>query len=200
MLDLYLIRHGYTEGDEKNVIECNADFGLTEMGLNQAALLGKKLKEWGPFDRIYCSGLSRAIQTADAVSKCLGIPVKKDPRLNEKNVGEMAGLPRAEAFKKYPEPPGGMKLHHKMGGGTGESMLEMEFRVREFFSELCEHEEGKKVIVISHGGTNDKALRILTGASKDVIFGTGNCGIHHLQITEKMTYVGFLNYEVELLK
>ncbi|MFN8576364.1 MAG: phosphoglycerate mutase family protein [Candidatus Sericytochromatia bacterium] len=29
---LYLIRHGQSEADLKNVIECNADFDLTELG------------------------------------------------------------------------------------------------------------------------------------------------------------------------
>lgn len=196
MMDLFLIRHGHTDGDRLDVIECNADFDLTDQGREQARKLVGYLEHLAPFDVLYSSGLKRAVHTAERISERFGLDLNIDARLNEKNVGDMAGMPRKEAFNKYPAPVGGLKIHQKMGGGTGESMLEMQFRVTEFFSELLERHPDDRVIVLSHGGTLDLALKHLLSAGPANTFLTGNVGIHHLVIDQGQVRVCFLNRDI----
>lgn len=195
-MNLYLIRHGQTEGDLKNVIECNADFELSELGYQQAKLLIKELEKYSPFDFIYSSNLKRAKNTAKLIAENFGLNLIIDKRINEKNVGLMAGLSREEAFKKFPLPNDGLKVYQKMGGGTGESLLEMEFRVKEFFSELLDKNKDKTVIVISHGGTIDLALKFLLKANHLNQFCTGDVGIHNLKFIGKKLIINFLNKEI----
>lgn len=197
-MKLYLIRHGQTEGDLKNVIECNADFDLTELGYKQTELLIKELDKYSPFDLIYSSDLQRAKNTAKKIAEKFNLTLKVDKRVNEKNVGEMAGLPRQEAFNKFPIPIDGLKAYQKMGGGTGESLLEMEYRIKEFFLEIIDKNKDKNVIVISHGGAIDLGLKYLLKASELNHFCTGDVGIHNLEFINGKVIIRFLNKEITI--
>ncbi len=192
-MKIFLIRHGQSEADLKNVIECNADFDLTEHGKKQAGDLVEKLTALSPFNALYSSPLKRARGTAMLISEKHGLPVIIDDRLAERNVGEMAGMNRNEAFKKFPLPEGGLRPHHKMGGGTGESMLNFKFRTFEFFSELDEKHSNDKIIVVTHGGVINNFLCELFKTNDNVDFVTGDAGFHCIEKTGGRIIVHFLN-------
>ena len=61
-MELYIIRHGQTFSNIKNIIQGQTEGELTELGKKQASLLGKKLSKI-KFNEIYCSDLNRAKQT-----------------------------------------------------------------------------------------------------------------------------------------
>ena len=72
-LELYLIRHGQSQGNvgyDKEALtpQEQQDPILTEKGVNQAKLAGKHLSNID-FDRVYSSGLLRAIRTATEILK-----------------------------------------------------------------------------------------------------------------------------------
>lgn len=195
-MKLFLIRHGQSEADLLNVIECNADFNLTELGLKQANKLVNELEKYQPFDLLYSSTLKRAKTTAQLISEKFNLQLVTDSRLCEKNIGDMAGLSREEANNKYPVPEGGLKPYQKMGGGTGESLLQMEYRIKEFFSEIINLHSNKSVLVISHGGTIDMALKYLLNTNDNIIFCSGDVGFHYLEIVNNKVIVRFLNKEI----
>jgi len=192
-MKVFLIRHGQSEADLTGVIECNADFNLTEKGRDQADKLTEKLIDFFPFTVIYSSPLIRADNTAKIIASKFNMSIVTDKRLSERNVGKMAGMPREEAFKTFPLPEGGLRLHHKMGGGTGESMLDFKHRVIEFFSELEERHENDKVIVVSHGGTISQYLQDLLKTQSEVDFVSGDTGFHYVEIKNKKIIIHFLN-------
>lgn len=193
-MKLLMIRHGQSEADVKNVIECNADFDLTDLGVEQAVELTKNLNVFSPFDAVYSSPLKRAYNTAKKISEKFGLPLVADGRIAERNVGKMAGMNREEAFKMFPAPEGGLKPHCKMGGGTGESMLNFRFRVLEFFSELEEKHSKDKIIVVTHGGVINCYLKEVLSAAGDVDFATGDTGMHFIEKICGRVSVRFLNF------
>lgn len=192
-MKLFLVRHGQSEGDLKNIIEGNADFDLTEYGYQQAREIAGGLNQYGPFDIIYSSPLQRAKNTAGVIAEHFELEIITDSRIAERNVGIMAGMDREEAMKKFPLKPGGLKPHFKMGGGTGENLLYMQYRISEFFSEITDKHFNQKVIVVSHGGAINCTLHYLLKMSDNNIFATSDSGIHYLEIRNERTIIHFLN-------
>ncbi|MBM4402448.1 MAG: histidine phosphatase family protein [Candidatus Cloacimonetes bacterium] len=102
---IYFIRHGESIDDTENRYGGWADFPLTQKGIEQARETGKKLKNQGvTADIILTSPLLRAKQTAEEISKFLGLSVELFVYLKERNTyGLLSGLKKDEAAEKYPQ-------------------------------------------------------------------------------------------------
>ncbi|MCW5677625.1 MAG: 2,3-bisphosphoglycerate-dependent phosphoglycerate mutase [Xanthobacteraceae bacterium] len=124
---LVLVRHGQSEWNLKNLFTGWRDVDLTEQGVGEAKTAGKRLKERGiTFDVAYTSALKRAQRTLGLVLDEMGqsgITVHKDQALNERDYGDLNGLNKDDARKKWGEeqvhiwrrsydtpPPGGESL------------------------------------------------------------------------------------------
>jgi len=124
---LVLVRHGQSEWNLKNLFTGWRDVDLTEQGVAEARAAGQKLKARGvTFDVAYTSALKRAQRTLGLVLEEMGqsaIAVHKDPALNERDYGDLNGLNKDDARKKWGEeqvhiwrrsydtpPPGGESL------------------------------------------------------------------------------------------
>ncbi|MBX3512418.1 MAG: 2,3-bisphosphoglycerate-dependent phosphoglycerate mutase [Xanthobacteraceae bacterium] len=124
---LVLVRHGQSEWNLKNLFTGWRDVDLTEQGVGEAKAAGKRLKERGIiFDVAYTSALKRAQRTLGLVLDEMGqggITVHKDQALNERDYGDLNGLNKDDARKKWGEeqvhiwrrsydtpPPGGESL------------------------------------------------------------------------------------------
>lgn len=78
-MKIYLIRHG-----RQCSPLCNVDVALAPEGVQQAKLLGERLKRSVRADAVISSSLLRAVQTAEILGQELGIgPRAGDARLNE---------------------------------------------------------------------------------------------------------------------
>jgi 2,3-bisphosphoglycerate-dependent phosphoglycerate mutase len=124
---LVLVRHGQSEWNLKNLFTGWRDVDLTEQGVAEARKAGARLKERGiTFDVAYTSVLKRAQRTLGLVLDEIGqsgIPVHNDLALNERDYGDLNGLNKDDARKKWGEeqvhiwrrsydtpPPGGESL------------------------------------------------------------------------------------------
>lgn len=96
-MELYLIRHG-----RQSSRLCNVNVDLSPEGRRQAALLGRRLGEWG-IDALYSSSLIRAVQTAEEMNRFLRLPHQICPELGEISFGEMEGLSDEEIVVRFPE-------------------------------------------------------------------------------------------------
>jgi len=107
MLRIVLLRHGESTWNLKGLFTGWTDVDLTENGLAEAHLAGKKLKKAGfVFDCAYVSLLKRAIKTLDISLDELDqmyLPVIKDWRLNERHYGNLQGLNKKQMAKKFGE-------------------------------------------------------------------------------------------------
>lgn len=192
---LYIARHGESEADLLNVVEGNADYKLTEEGVKQAQALAKGLKEHPEFDAVYSSTLKRASQTADIICETLGKEKVSDARLREISVGDMAGVPKSEIAEKFPVPKGGIRPHQSFGAGTGESILELEFRVRDFISELISKHSNERVLIVTHGGAGIMIMRYLTGSTAKFRFGNCSLACVNINITEEQKMFSNRSFE-----
>ena len=157
---LVLVRHGQSEWNEKNLFTGWKDPKLTPRGVDEAIKAGKELKEAGySFDKMFTSDLFRAQDTGRIILEQMDIPsieVIKDVSLNERNYGDLAGLNKDEARKKWGEdqvhiwrrsfdvpPPG------------GESLKDTAERVLPYFKEniIPELLEGLNILVAAHGNS-----------------------------------------------
>ena len=124
---LVLVRHGQSEWNLKNLFTGWKDPDLTEQGIAEAKEAGRKLKAQGlTFDTAFTSVLLRAQHTLDLMLAEIGqtgLPTTRDLALNERDYGDLSGLNKDDARKKWGEdqvliwrrsydvpPPGGESL------------------------------------------------------------------------------------------
>src|SRR5881409_3605672 len=103
MAQLVLVRHGQSIWNLENRFTGWVDVPLTDKGREEARRAGEKLRGIR-FDKAYTSVLQRAIETLDIMLKVIGqegIPVERDPALNERHYGDLQGLNKAETAEKY---------------------------------------------------------------------------------------------------
>ena len=68
MKKIYLFRHGETDWNVKNVIQCTKDTELNENGIKQAEKNAEKLKDFG-IEIVFSSPLKRAYKTSEILAK-----------------------------------------------------------------------------------------------------------------------------------
>ena len=94
-MDIYVVRHGQTDWNQKGILLGSTDMGLNEIGKEQALQLKKKLKHI-KFDHVISSDLKRTIETAKIVANNF----IKNSKLRERNYGILEGT-CPENISKY---------------------------------------------------------------------------------------------------
>lgn len=187
MTRLYLIRHGETEWNAIGRFQGWTDIPLSEKGLKQAELLGKRFEHGKiPVDAIYASPLIRAQQTAKPIAEATGLPVTLNEHFKEINYGEWDGMTFQELKATYgADFMRFMKEPHKFtfpGDGSFELVTE---RVKLGLQEvLGEANKGKNIVLVSHGGIIRLTLFYLMGISPGLYnhFWIDNTGISIYEI------------------
>ncbi len=95
---LYLVRHGQSVGNEKQLFFGVRDYPLTALGREQARQAADKLREV-EFTRCAASDLSRAWDTALICTEGRGVAVEPCPALREQDMGALEDLTWAQAEK-----------------------------------------------------------------------------------------------------
>lgn len=86
---IYIIRHGQTEMNNRQVLQGRSDLPLNESGAAQARAAAERLQAVR-FERVYSSPLTRAVQTAKLVAPSVE-PILDD-RLIEMDYGPYEGI------------------------------------------------------------------------------------------------------------
>ena len=157
---LVLVRHGQSEWNEKNLFTGWKDPKLTPRGVDEAIKAGKELKEAGySFDKMFTSDLFRAQDTGRIILEQMDIPsieVIKDVSLNERNYGDLAGLNKDEARKKWGEDQVHIwRRSFNVPPPGGESLKDTAERVLPYFKEniIPELIQGLNILVAAHGNS-----------------------------------------------
>ena len=181
---LVLVRHGQSEWNLKNLFTGWRDPGLTEKGVEEARQAGKSLKAKGlSFDLAFTSDLSRAQDTLTLILEEIdqtGLETIKDKALNERDYGDLTGLNKDDARKKW----GDEQVHiwrrsFDIPPPGGESLKDTADRVLPYFrSEILPRVlAGKKVLIAAHGNSLRALIMMLDGLSGEQILqrelGTG---------------------------
>ena len=156
--EFVLIRHAESIWNAEERWQGHADPPLSARGVAQAEAVARALAQQRA-DRLLCSDLQRARETAEIVGRVLGLAPSADPRLRELDVGRWAGLTRGEIealdaalLQRFEaEDP-------EVRAGGGESRAEIRARVRRAFHELARAHPGERLVVVTHLGVV-RALR-----------------------------------------
>jgi len=181
---LVLVRHGQSEWNLKNLFTGWKDVDLTEAGVAEAGAAGRKLKGQGlGFDVAYTSALKRAQRTLDLILAEMGqtgIPIVRDQALNERDYGDLVGLNKDDARKKWGEeqvhiwrrsydvpPPGGESLKDTVARA-------LPYFVQEILPRVL---RGERVLISAHGNSLRALIMVLERLSPEQILkrelGTG---------------------------
>ena len=173
---LVMVRHGQSEWNLKNLFTGWRDVGLTEQGETEAHAAGRRLKAKGlKFDVAYTSALKRAQHTLDIMLDELGqkgLPTIRDQALNERDYGELTGLSKDDARKKWGEeqvhvwrrsydkaPPGGESLKDTLA-------RTLPYYVQEILPCVL---RGERTLVVAHGNSLRALIMVLEKLSPNEI-------------------------------
>ena len=181
---LVLVRHGQSEWNLKNLFTGWKDVDLTEKGVEEARAAGRKLKAQGlAFDVAFTSSLKRAQRTLDLLLAEMGqpgIPILRDPALNERDYGDLVGMNKDDARKKWGEeqvliwrrsydvpPPGGESLKDTVARA-------LPYFVQEILPYLL---RGERTLISAHGNSLRALIMVLERLTPEQILkrelGTG---------------------------
>jgi probable phosphoglycerate mutase len=153
---LILVRHGESTWNAEERLQGQLDPPLSERGREQSRALAG-LFDGLPGERIVCSDLGRARETAELIGLQ---PGRFDPRWREIDVGEWGGRPAAEI-----DAQGGELTNWRGGPRTapsGETWEDFSSRVAGAIDELIG--AGGPWTVVCHGGCIRAAVAHVTGA------------------------------------
>jgi 2,3-bisphosphoglycerate-dependent phosphoglycerate mutase len=155
---LALVRHGQSLWNQENRFTGFVDVPLTEKGRAEARLAARALESF-KFDVAYTSVLTRAQETLAIILETLGqrIPIIRDAALNERHYGDLQGLNKADAAKRWGDHQ--IKLWRRsfdVPPPNGESLEMTAKRVLPFYDRAISGDLrlGKNVLVVAHGNSN----------------------------------------------
>ena len=173
---LVLVRHGESEWNRLNLFTGWRNPDLTEKGLIEARVAGRAIKYEGiRFDTAFTSNLKRAQHTLDIILSELNqtdVPIARDDALNERDYGELSGLNKDEARKKWGEDQVMIwRRSYDIAPPGGESLKDTLARVKPYYEKhIWPHIVlGKNVIVAAHGNSLRALIMVLEGLSGEEI-------------------------------
>ena len=101
MTTVHFVRHGETVWHHENRYAGVSDIALTDLGYRQASTLAGWAAKTG-IDRVLCSNLGRAVQTAQLSADAIGVALEIDPWLREVDFGRGEGMTSAEMAASFP--------------------------------------------------------------------------------------------------
>ena len=160
---LVLVRHGQSEWNEKNLFTGWKNPTLTEQGVEEARKAGSKIKSINlNFDLHFTSELLRAQITGEIIQREIDQQIKtiKNIALNERDYGDLSGLNKDEARKKWGEKQVHLwRRSYDTPPPGGESLKDTSDRVIPYFKKTIKPElEMKKNILITAHGNSLRAL------------------------------------------
>jgi 2,3-bisphosphoglycerate-dependent phosphoglycerate mutase len=173
---LVLVRHGQSEWNLKNLFTGWRDVDLTENGISEARAAGRRLKAQGlRFDVAFTSALVRAQRSLDLMLEEMGqknIAVLKDQALNERDYGDLSGLNKDEARKKWGEEQVHVwRRSYDVAPPGGESLKDTAVRVLPYYIQdiLPRVLRGDNVLVSAHGNSLRALIMVLEHLSPQQI-------------------------------
>ena len=190
---LVLVRHGQSEWNLKNLFTGWRDVGLSDKGREEARAAGERLKARGlKFDIAFTSALTRAQKTCEIILDVLGqdgLHTVRDQALNERDYGDLSGLNKDDARKKWGEEQVHIwRRSYDVQPPAGESLRDTGARVWPYY--LHEMQPyvlgGKTMLVAAHGNSLRALIMALDGLSPDEVVklevGTGVPIVYQLNV------------------
>jgi broad specificity phosphatase PhoE len=131
------------------------DVPLSETGCDQARALGRWLAGLPDRERptaVLSSPFARALTTAKLATEPLGLPVRADERLRERDFGAFDGMTGAGIREEYPDEARRRdllgKFYYRPPGG--ESWADVALRVRSLLATEALRHDGERLLLVAH--------------------------------------------------
>ena len=145
---IYFVRHGQTDWNKLKIMQGHTDIPLNKEGINHAKFLRDKLKDI-KFDKVFCSPLTRAKQTAEIIMQGRSESIEYVECLKERSYGKYEGEAKSsfdyDNFWNYADKNG------------IESFFSFAWPLTHFiYNELLNNYADKNVLIVSHGGVSKR--------------------------------------------
>lgn len=154
---VYMVRHGATQLSAEDRFAGAVDVELSEEGKFQAGRLAERLAD-DQISVVYCSPLTRTIQTAAILASPRNVPVIQRDGLREIHHGHWEGLRRSDVESQFPDEYAAWEedpfTFAPQGGEAGVNAIA---RALPVIREIVLEHRGDNILVVSHKAT----LRLL---------------------------------------
>lgn len=169
MTRLYLVRHGETFDNERQIMQGQTQGELNPTGIRQAEALSLQLADVS-FDAVVASDLWRSIQTARILAAPHHLSVVSTPLLRERDWGSFTGrfIPDLKNVSPWPD--------------DIESLLSLKERARRFLQYVSDTWPDKTVLAVGHGITNKAIQAVHFGKEMNEVDRMKNAEVRILDI------------------
>ncbi|HYM65212.1 MAG TPA: histidine phosphatase family protein [Candidatus Sulfotelmatobacter sp.] len=160
MAKIFIFRHGETTDNREHIFSGWRDVDLTPEGVQEAKGIGEKLRA-EIVTKAYQSDLIRSKHTLEIVLNGFhqGVEVITDPRIKERDYGNLTGKNKDEIEKEYPKfYPMWHRSYEEIPPG-GESLKMVEERVLPFIEEMKANLKKDDLVFISAHGNSIRPMR-----------------------------------------
>jgi alpha-ribazole phosphatase len=179
--NIYLVRHGSTSYNEKDLLQGRSDIPLSQLGFSQAEKLSESLKD-REFDVLYVSPLLRARQTAEVINQHHQLDYNVVKVFSEIDMGDWEGrkytdLQKDKAF--FDE----WRKNSDISVPGGESFSQVCSRAKPGVEKIL-NSDYKNILIVAHAAVNRGILAALTGMNVSAarLFWMKNCALSKFQV------------------
>lgn len=166
-MKLILARHASTTWNMENRIQGSRNPGLSEVGVDQARRLARRLKK-EKIVLIYSSDMRRTRKTARIIQEVLKVPIRYERGLREIHLGRWEGKTPEEVnrlyrngYQKWQKSPSSVRIPE------AEPVSKFRKRVIRTFQHLFQSAPEGSILVVTHGGVIATFLAALLKGSED---------------------------------
>lgn len=148
------IRHGATINTEENRFFDDENYpALNANGKDEMEKIAIWVKNKGlKIDRVFSSSALRCEQSARILASICNCDFEKIEQLTSRKVGVFSGLTFEDVEQQYPNKVAEFyKNPEEFIPAGGESILDFNKRIAEIISSIIEENQGKRLVVITHG-------------------------------------------------
>lgn len=195
-MKIYLVRHGLTNTNKERRYVGWQDAALAAQGYMQAERLGRRFAA-EPVAGLYCSDLSRTLETAAPIGRAHGLEPVPSRLLREIHFGRWEGLTYQEmcqeeqdALWKWYEDP------FQFAPPGGETLTEVYLRAWSFLQPLLEADrDGEAHVIVTHGGVIRSLLHRMMKLGLDQLWelNVENASVSLLQRSETGVDIAYFN-------
>ena len=168
MTTLYLVRHGETVDNARQIMQGQTQGELNENGILQARRVGEEWKD-RHLDAVIASDLKRSVDTAKIIAEAHHLEVVTTPLLRERDWGSFTG-------RYIPE------LKGEVWPDDIETLENLLSRAGEFIAFVRETFPGKKVLAVGHGIINKAIQAVYYGKTMSEIQKMTNAEVRLLEL------------------
>ena len=170
---IFLVRHGETIDNARQIMQGQTQGCLNERGREQARQAAQRLADEA-FDAVVASDLRRAIRTAEIIAAPHGLPVSTTPLLRERDWGSFTG-------RFIPD------LKGEVWPDDIETEQDLLQRAADFLQYIMATYPGKRVVAVGHGIVNKAILAVYAGCTMREVQRMMNAEVRILTATAERT-------------